>query len=164
MMRKRANIGSLISSSVKSLTIAGCMMLMVLLAPLAALAQSATVSANPSTFTGEGQQITFTYTIQPGAYSITSISGTSQIKNVPITCQTPNDNNPFTCTSVYTVDALDDMSGTFSDFATFTGNRVGGTFNITSPTLAVPKSGGGPVTISVSSSPNPTQPGDMVTV
>ena len=56
------------------------------------------------------------------------------------------------------------MSGTFSDFAVFTGSRVGGSFNIVSPTLAVPKSGGGPVSISVSSSPNPTQPGETVTV
>ena len=95
---------------------------------------------------------------------MTSISGASQIKGVPITCQTPNDTNPFTCTSTYTVDALDDMSGTFSDFAVFTGSRVGGSFNIVSPTLAVPKSGGGPVSISVSSSPNPTQPGETVTV
>ena len=38
---------------------------------------------------------------------MTSISGASQIKGVPITCQTPNDTNPFTCTSTYTVDALD---------------------------------------------------------
>ena len=95
---------------------------------------------------------------------MTSISGASQIKGVSITCQTPNDTNPFTCTSTYTVDALDDMSGTFSGFAVFTGSRVGGSFNIVSPTLAVPKSGGGPVSISVSSSPNPTQPGETVTV
>jgi hypothetical protein len=163
-MHKFSDLASQVRSWAGSLAIATVMALLVAWTPLAALAQSATVSASPSSFTTVGQQITFTYTILPGSYSITSISGTSQIKGVPITCQAPNDNNPFTCTSVYTVDALDDMSGTFSDFAVFTGNRVGGTFNITSPTLAVPKSGGGPVSISVSSAPNPTQPGETVTV
>ncbi len=130
---------------------------------MAALAQSATVSASPSSFTGAGQQITFTYTILPGSFSITSISGTSMIKGVPITCQTPNDINPFTCTSVYTVDALDEMSGNFTDFAIFTGNRVGGTFNITSPSLTVMKAGGGPVFLDVTTSPNPSTPGATVT-
>jgi hypothetical protein len=135
--------------------------------PTGALAQSAAVSASPASFSSVGQQITFTYTINPGSYNMLSISGTSQIKGVPITCAAlpPGGTmSPFTCTSTYTVDALDDMSGTFSDFAVFTGTRTGGGFNITSPTLAVPKSGGGPVVMSVSASPSPITPGSTVTV
>lgn len=135
--------------------------------PTGVLAQSATVSASPSSFSSVGQQITFTYTINPGSYNMTSISGTSQIKGVPITCAAipPGGTmSPFTCTSTYTVDVLDDMSGTFSDFATFTGSRSGGGFNITSPTLAVPKSGGGPVVMSVSAAPSPSEPGNTVIV
>ena len=135
--------------------------------PTQALSQSATVAASPSSFTTIGQQITFTYTINPGSYNMLTIGGTSQLKGVPITCPAlpPGGTmSPFNCTSTYTVDALDDMSGTFSDFAIFTGTRTGGGFNITSPTLAVPKSGGGPVSMSVSASPSPTTPGSTVTV
>jgi hypothetical protein len=135
--------------------------------PTQALSQSATVSASPSSFSSIGQQITFTYTINPGSYNMLTISGTSQLKGVPITCAAiPSGGtmSPFNCTSTYTVDALDDMSGTFSDFAVFTGTRTGGGFNITSPTLAVPKSGGGPVVMDVSASPSPTTPGSTVTV
>ncbi|MFO1201436.1 MAG: Ig-like domain-containing protein [Tabrizicola sp.] len=135
--------------------------------PSGAFAQSATVSASPPSFSSIGQQITFTYTISPGSYNMLTISGTSQIKGVPITCAAippGGTTSPFTCTSTYTVDSLDDMSGTFSDFAVFTGTRTGGGFNITSPTLAVPKSGGGPVSMSVDASPSPTTPGSTVTV
>ncbi|WP_333814192.1 Ig-like domain-containing protein [Tabrizicola sp.] len=135
--------------------------------PTQALSQSATVSASPSSFSSVGQPITFTYTINPGSYNMLSISGTSQIKGVPITCPTlpaGGTMSSFTCSSTYTVDSLDDMSGTFADFAVFTGTRTGGNFNITSPTLAVPKSGGGPVVMDVSASPSPATPGSTVTV
>lgn len=140
----------------------------VLAQPGAVLAQSATVVANPSSFSTAGQTITFTYTINPGSFNMLTINNpTSAIKGVAITCPAlpgGGTSSAFNCTGTYTVDALDDMSGTFSDFAVFTGTRTGGTFNITSPTLAVPKSGGGPVSMSVSASPSPTTPGNTVTV
>ena len=83
-MLKRANAPGFIRNFAGLLTAAIFLMIAVLV-PIGAYAQSATVSASPSSFTSVGQQITFTYTIIPGTYSMTSISGASQIKGVPIT-------------------------------------------------------------------------------
>lgn len=168
MRRHDASAVSLWVAMVRAF-LAAAVVALALALPTGAFAQSATVSASPASFSAAGQTITFTYTIDPGSYNMLTISGgNSQIKGVPVTCPSlpgGGTSSPFTCTSTYTVDALDDMSGTFSDFAVFTGTRTGGFgFNITSPTLAVPKSGGGPVSMSVYTTPSPVEPGNSVTV
>ncbi|EKJ97408.1 hemagglutinin [Bradyrhizobium lupini HPC(L)] len=64
------------------------------------------------------------------------------------------------------MDSLDVMSGQFSDLATFTGTRIGGNGSVTmtSNTVVVRAAQGGPVVISVTSSPNPSIPGQEVAV
>ncbi|WP_092773193.1 putative Ig domain-containing protein [Agrobacterium fabrum] len=135
----------------------------------AGLAQSVSVSASPSTFNAEGDVIRFDYVIDPGSYTIRSINPTStSIKGASVSCPSVGGGleypNRLTCTATYPVDSLDVMSGQFSDFASFTGTRIGGSFNITSNTVVVRAAAGGPVIISVTSSPSPSQPGEEVAI
>lgn len=133
------------------------------------LAQSVSVSASPSTFNAEGDTIRFNYVIDPGSYTITGVNPTStSIKGASVSCPSLGGGleypNKLTCTATYSVDSLDVMSGQFSDFASFTGTRIGGSFNMTSNTVVVRAAAGGPVVISVTSSPSPSQPGQEVAV
>ncbi|MDQ4404966.1 MULTISPECIES: Ig-like domain-containing protein [unclassified Rhizobium] len=135
-----------------------------------ALAQSVTVSAVPATFNGLGDNIRFDYVIDPGSYTITSINPTTtSIKGAVVSCPSVGSGlewpNKLTCTAAYRVDELDVMAGQFSDFASFSGTRVGGhSFSFTSNTLVVRAVAGGPVVLSVTSSPNPSLPGQEVEV
>lgn len=135
------------------------------------LAQSVSVSASPATFNAEGDVVRFDYVIDPGSYTITGINPTStSIKGASVTCPALGGGleypNKLTCTATYSVDSLDVMSGQFSDFATFTGTRIGGNGSVTmtSNTVVVHAAQGGPVVISVTSSPNPSIPGQEVAV
>ncbi|MEI2302278.1 putative Ig domain-containing protein [Ensifer sp. MJa1] len=141
---------------------------MLLAAASSASAQSATISASPATFNAQGDTINFSYVIAPGAYNITSINAaTTAIKGVAVSCP-PIDQggttSQITCTGSYQVDALDVMSGQFSDFVNFTGSRTGGSFNITTPTIVVRAASGGPVVLDVVASPTPSLPGEEVAV
>ncbi|MCR4268815.1 putative Ig domain-containing protein [Nitratireductor sp. ZSWI3] len=134
-----------------------------------ALAQQLSIAANPSTFNAAGDTINFTYTIQPGSYTITSINTpiTTAIKNVNVTCPAVppgGTSSNIVCTGAYVVSTEDATSGTFADFVQIRGLRVGGTFDFTSPTLFVTSDAGGEVNISVNSSPRPSQPGETVSV
>lgn len=144
---------------------------LVTLSVTASLAQSVSVSASPATFNAEGDVIRFDYVIDPGSYTITGINPTStSIKGASVSCPSLGGGleypNKLTCTATYPVDSLDVMSGQFSDFATFTGTRIGGNGSVTmtSNTVVVRAATGGPVIISVTSSPNPSQPGEEVAV
>lgn len=144
---------------------------LVTLSVTASLAQSVSVSASPATFNAEGDVIRFDYVIDPGSYTITGINPTStSIKGASVSCPSLGGGleypNKLTCTATYSVDSLDVMSGQFSDFATFTGTRIGGNGSVTmtSNTVVVRAAAGGPVIISVTSSPNPSQPGEEVAV
>ncbi|MBM7326741.1 Ig-like domain repeat protein, partial [Agrobacterium sp. S2] len=135
------------------------------------LAQSVSVSASPATFNAEGDVVRFDFVIDPGSYTITGINPTStSIKGASVTCPALGGGleypNKLTCTATYSVDSLDVMSGQFSDFATFTGTRIGGNGSVTmtSNTVVVHAAQGGPVVISVTSSPNPSIPGQEVAV
>ncbi|MDZ7926981.1 MAG: putative Ig domain-containing protein [Agrobacterium sp.] len=149
----------------------GAVALSLLLVPVTqALAQSVTVSAVPATFNGVGDTIRFDYVIDPGSYTLTSINPTTtSIKGAEVTCPSVGSGlewpNKLTCTAAYRVDEMDVMAGQFSDFASFSGTRVGGhSFGFTSNTLVVRAVAGGPVVLSVTSSPNPSLPGQEVEV
>ncbi|MFK3967151.1 putative Ig domain-containing protein [Ensifer adhaerens] len=126
------------------------------------------ISANPTTFNALGDTINFTYVINPGSYTITGVdAATSAIKGVAVSCgPVGSGTSPITCTGSYRVDANDVMSGQFSDFVQFAGGRIGGNgrFTATSPTIVVRAASGGPVVLDVASSPNPSRPGDPVSV
>ena len=136
-----------------------------------AMAQSVTISANPTTFNVAGDTISFSYVLNPGSYTITGINAaTSAIKGVSVSCPSVGAGlewpNTLTCTGSYQVDALDAMSGQFSDFVQMSGTRIGGagTFSTTSNTIVVKAATGGPVIISLSSMPRPSLPGETVAV
>ncbi|NTE63181.1 hemagglutinin [Agrobacterium fabrum] len=158
------------ASGFRAITKTAPFALMLLVASATAgLAQSVSVSASPSTFNAEGDVIRFDYVIDPGSYTIRSINPTStSIKGASVSCPSVGGGleypNKLTCTATYPVDSLDVMSGQFSDFASFTGTRIGGSFNITSNTVVVRAAAGGPVIISVTSSPSPSQPGEEVAI
>lgn len=141
---------------------------MLLASAVAALAQSATISANPTTFNAAGDTINFSYVIDPGSYNMLSINpATTAIKNVTVSCPPlpgSGTTSQITCTGSYRVDANDAMSGQFSDFVNFTGTRTGGNFNITTPTIVVRAASGGPVVLDVVASPSPSLPGQQVSV
>ncbi|MFK0274923.1 putative Ig domain-containing protein [Ensifer sp. NPDC090286] len=142
--------------------------IMLLVSALSASAQSVEISANPTTFNALGDTINFTYVINPGAYTITGVdAATSAIKGVAVSCgPVGSGSSPITCTGSYRVDANDVMSGQLSDFVQFAGSRIGGNgrFSATSPTIVVRAATGGPVVLDVASSPNPSRPGDPVSV
>ena len=160
------------ASSFHAILTAGSLGLaLVTVSATASLAQAVSVSASPATFNAEGDVIRFDYVIDPGSYTITSINPTStSIKGASVSCPSLGGGleypNKLTCTATYSVDSLDVMSGQFSDFATFTGTRIGGNGSVTmtSNTVVVRAAAGGPVIISVTSSPNPSQPGEEVAV
>lgn len=136
-----------------------------------AMAQSVTISANPTTFNVAGDTISFSYVLDPGSYTITGINAaTTAIKGVSVSCPSVGAGlewpNTLTCTGSYQVDALDAMSGQFSDFVQISGTRIGGagTFSTTSNTIVVKAATGGPVIISLSSTPRPSLPGETVAV
>ena len=138
----------------------------------AALAQSVTLSISPSTFSGAGSTLTYNLLIEPGAYTITSINQpiVTSIKNVSITCPAlPGGRLEFpstlTCTGAYTTDALDASAGSFADIATVNATRFGPiNFSMTSNNMTVQQAGGGPVAVSVTSTPNASRPAELVTV
>lgn len=143
-------------------------MAMLLASAFGASAQSVEISANPTTFNALGDTINFTYVINPGSYTITGVdAATSAIKGVAVSCgPVGSGTSPITCTGSYRVDANDVMSGQFSDFVQFAGGRIGGNgrFTATSRTIVVRATSGGPVVLDVASSPNPSRPGDPVSV
>lgn len=155
------------SFSSRFATTLGFLFLMFFQAP--AMAQSMSGSATPTTFMNAGDIITFHWVIEPGAYTITSVDTpiTTSNKNASVTCGVippGGTTSAIPCISTYTVTASDALSGQFADFVTITGSRVGGTFDFTSNTVFVQAAGGGPVIVSVDSSPNPSQPGESVNV
>ena len=68
-----------------------------------AMAQSVTISANPTTFNVAGDTISFSYVLNPGSYTITGINAaTTAIKGVSVSCPSVGAGlewpNTLTCT------------------------------------------------------------------
>ncbi|MBM7326784.1 Ig-like domain repeat protein, partial [Agrobacterium sp. S2] len=152
------------------LTAASLALALVTVSVTASLAQSVSMTATPDTFTRVGDTVRFDFVIDTGSYSLTTLDpAKTSIKERDISC------NPFNsptgtgaqlfCTATYQVDAMDVMSGQFTELASFTGLRLGGIpVSFQSNPTVVRAVDGGPVVISVTSSPNPSIPGQEVAV
>lgn len=122
-------------------------------------AQTLSVSSSPASFSAQGDVLTLTYSFNSGSFVVSSLSVTSAIPGVSVTCQ-----NTSTCTATYTVTAFDESAGVIIESASFTATRnSGGSLSGTAPQLRITKSGGGGATNATgSASPSTTNYNEIV--
>jgi len=145
--------------------------LLLLLTAVSAFSQHVELSISPATYGGANETMTYTLRVFPGSWWIYSVTpAPSAIKGVSLTCSVPGGgtDQPFDCIGTYQTTNDDANGGSFTDFASITGTREQNGpkpfIPLTSNSVTVTRAGGGPVGVSVSSSPNPSVAGQPVTV
>ncbi|WCR02156.1 autotransporter domain-containing protein [Paracoccus saliphilus] len=142
-----------------------------------AQAQVINITSSPTSFSTEGETITFTYELENlGSYYLTSIDTITPTNPDPgggpgVTmgaCESfPNGelapNETVTCTGTYQITASNIMSGQLTHQISMDGQRIGGSWNVTSSNFTMQLVGGGPTSTSVESLTNPSELGEDAT-